>query len=103
MGLPLFTICYGLLPFPIGIAIFRAIFEADAESYALVRTLSRLPSKPAGGLPHALPINEVEALNRLERFATTVASAAYLWPLPRTWNHSLFYWIFRSHLRRFRS
>jgi hypothetical protein len=81
LGLPLYSICYALLPLPVGIALLRVLFEADAEAVSLSWRLRVEPG-----------FTELMAIRRMEHFAATVGSAAYFWPLPSSWVRSIFLW-----------
>lgn len=69
LGLPLFGLLYLLLPLPLGLAYFRALFERDALKYEL-RHLK------TGGA------SNTSLVQRAEEFGRTVCSGNYGWALP---------------------
>lgn len=73
VGLPIYVVLYLLLPLPLGLAFFRALFERDAMKYEL-SVLYRSGS-----------YSDVEVINRANKFGNTVSSGRYGWSLPRRW------------------
>jgi hypothetical protein len=73
VGLPIMTLLYALLPFPVLFAFFRCWFELDADRTAWRYEL-------AHGTADAAYIRY-----RAQHFAETVSSAAYMWSVPKNW------------------
>lgn len=71
-GVPLMFFAYCLLPLPIGLAVFRAWLELDADRYRWRFLLRR-----------GTPASHIR--KRAIDFAETVSSAAYMWSLPASW------------------
>ena len=77
VGLPLMFLTYILLPLPLGLAVFRAWLELDADRYRWRILLMK------GADPD-------DIRERAESFANTVSSAAYAWSLPASWTRKWF-------------
>lgn len=69
VGFPVYALLYGILFFPLGLAVFRYLFERGADAKAWRWSLDQ-----------GQPVEEVRA--RSESFAETVASWDYLKPWP---------------------
>jgi hypothetical protein len=79
LGLPIMAIIYGLIFFPVGLALGRVYLELDADTEVWRQLLLT-------DTPNAATIIR----NRATDFASTVASRDYFWPLPTAWVHKLF-------------
>jgi hypothetical protein len=80
-GLPIMGVLYGLVPFPVLGAFFRAWFELDADSFAW---------------RHALATGSMNAATirwRAQAFAETISGPAYFWSV---WRGLAVWWFVRK-------
>jgi len=97
LGFPIYLLLYAFLPLPVGGALFRALFELDAEAYAWNRMIesNRLISDSNIRESNLTLIRSL-ILDRAKGFATAVSGPMYFFSMPKF----IVVWLYEKRARR---